>query len=115
VANGRRRKKSIVSLNHGGSEIKDQKAIREAIYKYYKKLFGSQPKRTVSLAEGACSQHYILSYEDNEVLLKPFTLAEVKETVFEMREDSAPGPDGFGVSFYKNTGGNSKGVDDYDH
>jgi hypothetical protein len=33
--------------------------------------------------------------------LKPFTLEEVKETIFEMKEESAPGPDGFGVGFYK--------------
>jgi hypothetical protein len=88
-------------LNHGGSEIKDQQAIRGVIYDFYKKLFGSQPKRNVTLAEGALSQHYRLSPEDNVGLIKPFTPTEVKETAFEMREDSAPGPDGFGVSFYK--------------
>jgi hypothetical protein len=55
----------------------------------------------VTLAEGAWSQHYRLSPEDNVGLIKPFTPTEVKETAFEMREDSAPGPDGFGVSFYK--------------
>jgi hypothetical protein len=34
-------------------------------------------------------------------MTRPFTEKEVKETVFEMSEDSAPGPDGFGVAFYK--------------
>jgi hypothetical protein len=34
-------------------------------------------------------------------MTRPFTKKEVKETVFEMSEDSAPGPDGFGVAFYK--------------
>jgi hypothetical protein len=34
-------------------------------------------------------------------MARPFTEEEVKETVFGMNEDSAPGPDGFGVAFYK--------------
>jgi predicted glutamine amidotransferase len=34
-------------------------------------------------------------------LTRPFTAEEVKKTVFSMKEDSAPGPDGFGVVFYK--------------
>jgi hypothetical protein len=37
-------------------------------------------------------------------MTRPFTKEEVKETVFEMKEDSAPGLDGFGVVFYKNAG-----------
>jgi hypothetical protein len=34
-------------------------------------------------------------------LTRPFTAEEVKKTVFSMKEDSAPGADGFGVVFYK--------------
>jgi hypothetical protein len=33
----------------------------------------------------------------------------VKKVVFEMRENSAPGPDGFSVSFYKSSWGTVKG------
>ena len=32
---------------------------------------------------------------------KPFTEVEVKQAFFQMKEDSAPGPDGFGVTFCK--------------
>jgi hypothetical protein len=42
-----------------------------------------------------------LSAEDNNWMTRPFTEEEVKETVFGMNEDSALGPDGFGVAFYK--------------
>jgi hypothetical protein len=34
-------------------------------------------------------------------LTRPFTAEEVKKTVFSMKEDSAPGVDGFGVVLYK--------------
>ena len=38
---------------------------------------------------------------DNEKLLKPFIELELKKVIFSMKENSAPGPDGFSVSFYK--------------
>lgn len=53
-----------------------------------------------------------LSNEDNEELTKPFTEEEeeeeVKKVIFSMKENSAPGPDGFGVCFYKNCWGSIK-------
>ena len=44
TANGRRRKKSILSLENEGENITDPKLIKDAIYEFYKKLFGKQPK-----------------------------------------------------------------------
>jgi mannosylglycoprotein endo-beta-mannosidase len=111
VANGRRRKKSIISLQHEGVSITDLKKIQEMIYGFYKNLFGSQPERKVCLAEEAWARQHRLTPGDNEELLKPFTLEEVKETVFEMKEEVAPGPDGFGVSFYKKHWGDQRGAD----
>ena len=43
-----------------------------------------------------------LSPDDDEALIKPFSEKEIKHAIFEMKEDSAPGPDGFGVAFFKN-------------
>lgn len=40
-ATGRKRKKSIVSLEHNGETVTDQEKIRGIIYDYYKQLFGS--------------------------------------------------------------------------
>jgi mannosylglycoprotein endo-beta-mannosidase len=111
VANGRLRKKSIISLQHEGVSVNDPKKIQETIYGFYKNFFGtwSQPERKVCLAEGAWARHHRLAPGDNEELLKPFTLEKVKETVFEMKEEAAPGPDGFGASFYKKHWGRSRG------
>lgn len=40
--------------------------------------------------------------EDNEYLTKSFTEEEVKKVIFDMKENTTPGPDGFSVTFYKN-------------
>ena len=40
-----------------------------------------------------------LTEEDNELLCRPFTEEEVKRAVFDMKENTAPRPDGFGVTF----------------
>jgi hypothetical protein len=39
---------------------------------------------------------------NKEQLTKPFSLEEVKNVVMGMKENSAPGPNGFSVSFFKN-------------
>ena len=101
VANGRRRKKKILSLDHEGELLPDPAQIQSAIYTYYKKLFGIQPLRTVKLAERVWEDRGRLSSSDIDDLLRPFTEDEVKKVVFGMKENTAPGPDGFSVTFYK--------------
>ena len=101
VANGRRRKKTITMLESEGVTITDQNEIREAIYTYYRKLFGVQPETKVTLGDGAWTEHGKLDSHDNASLLKPITEEELKETIFGMKEDTVPGPDGFTVTFYK--------------
>jgi len=100
-ANGRRRKKTILSLEQDGVNISDQKQIREIIYEFYKKHFGKQAISNVSLSENAWTTEGRLSSEDNEFLTRPFSEEEVKRVVFDMKENTAPGPDGFSVTFYK--------------
>ena len=42
-----------------------------------------------------------VSPEKNDILISPFTESEVKEVVFQMEHNKAPGPDGFRVEFYQ--------------
>jgi hypothetical protein len=42
-----------------------------------------------------------LSDANNEILLQPFYGGGSEETMFDMKENTNPGLDGFGVSFYK--------------
>lgn len=50
-----------------------------------------------------------LSEADNREITKPFMEEEVKKVIFDMKENSAPGLDGFGVVFYKRCWGIIKG------
>jgi hypothetical protein len=51
LANGRRRKCTIFSLEDEGQEISDPVGIREHIENYYKNLFGSEVRGDMRLEE----------------------------------------------------------------
>ncbi|KAL2243995.1 UNVERIFIED_CONTAM: hypothetical protein Sindi_0517500 [Sesamum indicum] len=44
---------------------------------------------------------HVLNEKETLILLQPVTTAEVKQAVFDIVEDKAPGPDGFSSGFYK--------------
>ncbi|KAL2246969.1 UNVERIFIED_CONTAM: hypothetical protein Sindi_2549200 [Sesamum indicum] len=44
---------------------------------------------------------HILSNEESTTFLLPFTPADVKQAVFDIAEDKAPGPDGYSSGFFK--------------
>lgn len=101
IANGRKRKNHIFSLHSGEDQITDRGQIQEHIYEYYKKLFGKEPLRNIHLSLGVWDDNLRLSDEDNVNLVKPFTWEEVDEVLKSMKVNTAPGPDGFPVGFYK--------------
>ncbi|WVZ93196.1 hypothetical protein U9M48_039196 [Paspalum notatum var. saurae] len=43
----------------------------------------------------------LVTEEENNFLVPPFTEKEVKEAVFQMEQNKSPGPDGFPVEFYQ--------------
>ena len=81
--------------------MSDPDGIQNVIYSYYKDLFGHRIRSKASLKPSAREHSLRLGDEDVAWLTRPFTLEEVKQAIFYMKEDSAPGPDGFPVSFYK--------------
>jgi len=42
-----------------------------------------------------------VSLEENDILISPFTASEVREAVFQMEHNKAPGPDGFPAEFFQ--------------
>jgi hypothetical protein len=102
VANGRRRKKLIHSIEHDGGVVTDRKQIRGVLVGYYKNLFRKQPFGTLRSGEEVWANSGRLSAEDNIILSKPFSEEEVRNVVFNMKENTASGLDGFSVTFYKN-------------
>ena len=42
-----------------------------------------------------------VTQEENDVLVAEFTETEVREAVFQLQHNKAPGPDGFPTEFYQ--------------
>jgi hypothetical protein len=75
--------------------------LKEYITSYYKDLFGPPQSSSFSLDESRVEDIEQVSHEENELLFKPFTVDEVRETIFQMDHNKAPGPDGFLAEFYQ--------------
>jgi hypothetical protein len=101
IANGRRRKCSIFSLEADEGEISDPIEFHKHIEEYYKRLSGSEERGEMRLHEDMWRDFGSLSTEEAEALVKPFSEKEIKEALEEMNPNSAPGPDGLNVTFYK--------------
>jgi len=81
--------------------ISSQKAILEHATSFYKSLFGSSLTSSMHLSPCFWQGRGSLTEEDKTDLIKPFSEEEIKAAIFEMKSASAPGPNGFGVQFFK--------------
>ena len=85
-------------LNVDGDLINDMKIIKQQADDYYQNLF-NQDNYATSFPELVVKK--ILTDDAKAWLLRPFTLKETKNAVFQMNPDKAPGPYGFNASFYQ--------------
>jgi hypothetical protein len=91
-------------------EISDQPAMVEHVYQFYQGLMGSAGEtRVFSLSAGLWEEHQRISNEENGLLELTFTTEELDEVLHSMKVDSAPGPDGLPVIFFKRFWGILKG------
>ena len=101
VANGRRRRCLISSLQTEVGPISDPRLIQEHIYDFYRELLGSESPRQLGLSPQTWLASKRVSAADNEALALTFS-ETVLEAIFQyMKSNTAPGPDGFPVSFFK--------------
>jgi hypothetical protein len=100
MSNNRKKKCTIFSLENGESEIKDPKEIRNHVEDYYKNLFGLELDGSISLGEEFWKEEGRLSEEEAQELIKP-TLNELEGALKHMDVNSAFGPDGLPVGFYR--------------
>jgi hypothetical protein len=70
------------------------------ITRYYKNLFGQPVESDIHLDESRIDDIPQMTNIENEILISPFTMDEIKEAVFQMEHNKAPGPDGFPTEFY---------------
>ena len=101
IANGKHRKKKIFQLEQDEGTIVGEENLKVFITEYYKKLFGEPQQSLVSLMEDMNNDIPQLSADENELLVKDYSMEEVHEAISQMERNKAPGPDGFPAEFYQ--------------
>jgi hypothetical protein len=101
VANGRKRKNTMLSLKDNDLVIEGTDNLLEHATTYYKSLFGPAPGNIFEFNHDMWESHEKINDVDNEILSKPFTMEEVKDALFSMKKNKAPGPDNIPIEFYQ--------------
>jgi hypothetical protein len=101
MANKRRRKKQIVSLEGPDGMVNDTEGMIDIAVNYYKQLFGAETMMDISLSSDFWNPSELVSEAHNSELDREFSEEEVKATVFGSYAEGAPGPDGFSFLFYQ--------------
>jgi hypothetical protein len=86
-------------LDNGGVVIEGTKNLLQHATDYYKNLFG--PGNLFPISPNLWSASETLTDEDNIDLTRPFSMEEVKNDLFEMDVNRAPGPDEIPSEFYQ--------------
>jgi hypothetical protein len=99
TASARQRKKKIEKLvNEEHIVVTSQPELCEVALNYFNNLFkanSTQHDPILSLIAPKIDQ------ADNDRLVSPITKEELKDALFQMHPDKAPGPDGFNPAFYQ--------------
>lgn len=74
--------------------------INQAFVNYYTKLLGGSNMVT-AVHKGTVQRGNVLTEVHHEVLNRPVTGKEIKDAMFDIPNDKAPGPDGYTSKFYK--------------
>lgn len=81
----------------GDSWVDVQEGVAFEIYKFFQNLY-TRGERGRPIIENL--DYSLLPTDKAQWLERPFELSEVKDVVFNLEEDKAPGPDGFTTTFY---------------
>jgi hypothetical protein len=101
IANGKRRKTRIFRLEQEEGVVEGEEILKDYITKYYKDLFGASREDGLTLNESMVEDIPQLTSLEREELMAEFVEKEVREAIFQMKHNKAPGPDGFPVEFYQ--------------
>ncbi|XP_011101228.1 uncharacterized protein LOC105179324 [Sesamum indicum] len=99
----RRSSRRIFQINddQGSTHTGPEEVINQFVT-YYQNLLGGDRRRSIiDIRFLRPWARHILSNEESTALLLPFTPADVKQAVFDIAEDKAPGPDGYSSGFFK--------------
>ncbi|PNX97372.1 ribonuclease H, partial [Trifolium pratense] len=98
-ASARQKSKKIDKLvNEVNIEVRTQSGICEVALNYFDQLFRANATNYDSILSLITPK---ITQEDNDRLVAPITREELKDALFHMHPDKAPGPDGFNPAFYQ--------------
>jgi hypothetical protein len=101
MANKRRRKKQIVSLETPNGEVNDTEGMLDLAVQYYKNLFGAETLMDINLSNDFWNPSEMVSAAHNSELDREFYEEEIKATVVGFYTEGAPDPNGFSFLFYQ--------------
>jgi mannosylglycoprotein endo-beta-mannosidase len=101
VANGRRRKCAILSLQTPDGPISEKGAIQAHIYNFYRELMGTEDPQVLTLVHGLWDTSQCVSLEENCRMAITFTDRDLDEVLAQTKTETALGPDGLPVAFFK--------------
>ncbi|KAL2253026.1 UNVERIFIED_CONTAM: hypothetical protein Sindi_0097300 [Sesamum indicum] len=91
----------IINDDHGATHT-DLGAVINEFVMYYQNLLGGERRRDmIDLRFLRPWARHILSEDDVNSLVLPFTHTDVKQAIFDIAEDKAPGPEGYSSGFFK--------------
>ena len=88
-------------MDHEDGVIEGQNNLKTYITQFYKELFGEPGNSHFSLDEEWIQDIPQVTREENNILSRPFSEKEIKDAIFQMERNKAPGPDGFPAEFYQ--------------
>lgn len=99
ITRGRRRANMLSIIEDDqGRPVHKEEQIAQVIVAYFGNLFSSSATNSEETINYALDP--VISTEDNDRLTQIPSAAEVKEAVFSIYADKAPGPDGFSAGFF---------------
>jgi len=101
IANGRRRKNTIISLEKDGEIVEGDENLLNHATEYYTNLFGPEEDHNIHIDQSLWDEVEKVSDVDNENLCKPFCEQEIKDALFQMEKHKADGPDKIPIEFYQ--------------
>jgi hypothetical protein len=78
--------------------VDDADGINKIATSFYKELFGPSVSSSINLTNLIMNQ---LSNMDRSLLTAPFCINEITKVVFDLKHNSAPGPNGFPAEFFQ--------------
>ncbi|XP_019167308.1 PREDICTED: uncharacterized protein LOC109163041 [Ipomoea nil] len=98
-ASNRRNKNTLVKIMNDSGEWMEGDDMAGVVLDYFKRIFTTNNPVSGDLIYNNVTPR--VTRAQNEVLMRPFEVGEVKDALFEMYPDKAPGPDGMNPGFYQ--------------